>query len=220
MLAGYTLRHPDTTFPVFAFRLHQFVSRGKTVYASLEKGDASYVTTSGQQYVPGDRDRVLMPLAFCRNCGQEYHTVTRVKDAESGDTLFQSREFTDTHPQGKAQVGFLYPDAPGVWPDDSRDRITDLPEDWVETKDGTLQVKRTHRDRLPELVHVDGTGKKVKDGVRFFYLRSPFTFCLHCGTTYSGRQKSDYGKLATLAAGGRSTATTVLSLATLDSLRR
>ncbi len=82
-----------------------------------------------------------------------------------------------------------------------------------------MQVKRTHRDRLPEPVYVDGAGKKGKGGQRFFYLRSPFTFCMNCGATYSGRQKSDYGKLATLAAGGRSTATTVLSLATLDSLR-
>ena len=219
LMAGYRLKHPDTNFPVFAFRLHQFVSRGKTVYASLDKPDVRHITTSGQQYVPGDRNRLLMPLAFCRECGQEYYTVSRFNDAESGDTMFLQRDLDDTHPQGKMQVGFLYPDADGVWPDDPRGNIADLPEDWVETKNGTLQVKYTHRDRLPELVYVDGAGKKVKGGQRFFYLRSPFTFCMSCNATYSGRQKSDYGKLATLAAGGRSTATTVLSLATLDSLR-
>jgi hypothetical protein len=33
LLAGYGSRHPETGFPAFAFRLHQFISRGDTVYA-------------------------------------------------------------------------------------------------------------------------------------------------------------------------------------------
>ena len=160
-----------------------------------------------------------MPLAFCRECGQEYFTVFRTTDTESGETLFQPRDLTDTHPEGKTQVGFLYPDSTRVWPDDPRDNMNDLPEDWIESADGNLRVKKTHRDRLPQLVYVEGDGRERPGGQRFFYLRSPFSFCMCCGATYSGRQKSDYGKLATLAAGGRSTATTVLSLATLDSLR-
>ena len=162
LMEGYKLRHPKTNFPVFAFRLHQFVSRGQTVYASLDKGEARHITTSGQQYMPGDRNRLLMPLAFCRECGQEYYTVSRLTDTESGETIFLPRALTDTHPEGKAQVGFLYPDSAGMWPDDPREKIEDLPEDWLETKDAAVQVKRTHRDRLPEPVYVDGAGKKGK----------------------------------------------------------
>ena len=55
LLAGYLVHHPETGFPVFAFRLHQFISRGDTVYTSLEEPAARYVTTQGQQYVPDDR---------------------------------------------------------------------------------------------------------------------------------------------------------------------
>lgn len=223
LLQGFRLKDPDTQFPIFAFRLHQFVSRGETVFASLDKPAERHITTNGQQYVPGDRSRVLMPLAFCRECGQEYYTVAR--SVEDGGTVFTPRELTDLHPEGReAQAGFLFPDADGIWPDDPRNKLEDLPEDWVESADGRLRVKKSHVDRLPKLVHVDGEGRlqpagQQPEAQRFFYLRSPFAFCLCCGTAYSGRQRSDYGKLATLAAGGRSTATTVLSLATIDSLR-
>jgi hypothetical protein len=36
LLKGYEITNPDTNFPAFAFRLHQFISRGDTVYASIE----------------------------------------------------------------------------------------------------------------------------------------------------------------------------------------
>lgn len=76
LLAGYDVRDPRMTDrPAFAFRLHQFISRGDTVYASLEPEDERYITVTGQKYVPNDRSRVLMPLAFCRECGQEYYPV-------------------------------------------------------------------------------------------------------------------------------------------------
>src|SRR2546427_6580889 len=37
LLASYEAeRHPETGFPIFAFRVHQFLGRGDTGYASLE----------------------------------------------------------------------------------------------------------------------------------------------------------------------------------------
>ena len=36
LLAGYATPDPTTGFPVFAFRLHQFISKGDTVYATVE----------------------------------------------------------------------------------------------------------------------------------------------------------------------------------------
>ncbi|NLV72963.1 MAG: DEAD/DEAH box helicase, partial [Actinobacteria bacterium] len=69
--AGQCERHPVTGFPPFAFRLHQFISRGDAVYASIEPEDSRHLTTNAQQFVPGSRNKVLLPLAFCRECGQE-----------------------------------------------------------------------------------------------------------------------------------------------------
>src|SRR5262249_4440668 len=49
---------PQTGRPPFAFRLHQFISRGDTVFSSLDSENA-HLTLNAQQFVPGDRSRVL-----------------------------------------------------------------------------------------------------------------------------------------------------------------
>src|SRR5947209_1807286 len=73
LLAGYACQNPETGFPTFAFRLHQFISKGDTVHASLQPEPLRYITNEKQKYVPGEnRERILLPLAFCRECGQEY----------------------------------------------------------------------------------------------------------------------------------------------------
>lgn len=77
LLQGY-LNRDENGRPSFAFRLHQFVSKGESVYASPEPEDTRHITLQAQQFVPGaDRSKVLLPLAFCRECGQEYYMVRR-----------------------------------------------------------------------------------------------------------------------------------------------
>ena len=56
-------------------------------------------------------------------------------------------------------------------------------------------------------------------GAGYHFVRSPFGLCLNCGVSYGGRERSDYGKLASLTSEGRSTATTILSLSTIRALR-
>lgn len=94
LLGGYACEgNPETGFPPFAFRLHQFISRGDTVYASLEPENVRFITVQGQQYVPGgDRSSVLLPLVFCRECGQEYYCVRRASDQEDGADKVVPRE--------------------------------------------------------------------------------------------------------------------------------
>jgi hypothetical protein len=54
LMAGYDIPNPETSLPTFAFRLHQFISRGDTVYASLEAENTPF-DVYGQQSLPGDR---------------------------------------------------------------------------------------------------------------------------------------------------------------------
>src|SRR5690606_35177508 len=76
LLGGYECApNPETGFRPFAFRLHQFISPGDTVFATIEPENLRYLTLNGQQFVPGDREKVLFPLCFCRECGQEYYVV-------------------------------------------------------------------------------------------------------------------------------------------------
>jgi ATP-dependent helicase YprA (DUF1998 family)/very-short-patch-repair endonuclease len=222
LLAGYDVPHPETGFPVFAFRLHQFISRGDTVYASLEAADMRTVTTKAQQFTPGDRSRVLLPLAFCRECGQEYYTVYQHTDSKTGAVRYLPRPLNEQSGDDRQQSGFLYASQETPWPEDAYDPeiVERLPEDWLEDTGQGLRVNKASRPRLPKAVRIDTGGEERADGALFHFVKTPFPFCLACGVAYSGRQKSDYGKLAVLSSEGRSTATTVLSLAALQSLRQ
>ncbi|WP_428938699.1 DEAD/DEAH box helicase [Fontivita pretiosa] len=216
LLAGYTCLNPDTGFPVFAFRVHQFISGGDTAYASLEPEQHRYVTLHGQQYVPGDRRKVLLPLAFCRECGQEYYCVRLEPDETSGRQRFLPRDLRDTRPEDDSKPGFLYVSTQHPWPDEAKEMLARLPEDWLDA-DGRILGRR--RKELPQAVNVTTDGRLDETGLRAWYLPAPFRFCLRCGVSYGTRQRSDFQKLSTLGSGGRSTATTILSLAAIVHLR-
>ncbi len=93
LMRGYELKNPTTGRPLFAFRLHQFISRGDTVFSTLELGEGRGLTLDGQAVLPGDHRRNLYPLAFCRNCGEGYFVVDIVE--RRGMNQLQSREFRD-----------------------------------------------------------------------------------------------------------------------------
>src|SRR5262249_6957390 len=52
-----------------------------------------------------------------------------------------------------------------------------------------------------------------------WYLTRPFMLCLCCGEAYTGRDR-EFRKLAQLSSEGRSTATTLLTLSTITTMRR
>ena len=105
LLAGYECEtDPTTGLPPFAFRLHQFISRGDTVYSSLETEDTRYITLFGQQFVPGNREKILLPLVFCRECGQEYYSVNSTIDVQNNS----HRQFIPRHPNDFAKSETRY----------------------------------------------------------------------------------------------------------------
>ncbi len=212
-------RNPETGFPVFAFRLHQFISRGDMAYATLEPEAERRITLHGQVFVPGDRDRRLLPMVFCRECGQEYYCVGAVD--EDGVRRFVPRELSDRLRDDVGEPGFLYLDSESPWPSGTADELDRVPEDWIEEAPrGGQRVRRDRREWLPRPVRVGRNGNGAQDGILCAWLRAPFRFCLRCGIAYGFRQTTDFSKLASLGTEGRSTATTILSLATVRELRR
>ncbi|MCS6850586.1 MAG: DEAD/DEAH box helicase [Gemmataceae bacterium] len=211
---------PSTRRRPFAFRLHQFIARGDTVYASLEREAERYLTLHGQQFVPGDRRRVLLPLVFCRECGQEYYCVRRVRDAESQRLVYTPRDLGDRFSTDESQAGYLYFSSEHPWPDDQPEQFLDrLPDDWVEENRGRARVKASRRDDLPQRVLVAPDGAEDSQGLSGYFVPAPFRFCLNCGVAYNYRQLSDFGKLTTLGSEGRSTATTILTLSAIRGLK-
>lgn len=217
LLAGYDCKHPKTGRPLFAFRLHQFISRGGSVYSSLESPATRHITLNGQQFVPGDRSRNLFPLLFCRECGEDYHPVARHTD-ELG-TRFEVRDIGEQKFEDEdVDSGFLMVSPENQWPADDVEAQCDyVPDEWIEQHRGSRRIKRDRRQHQPVSYTVDGLGKACEEsqGQNVTFLKAPFRFCPGCGVSYDFRQRSDIAKLTSLGTEGRSTATTILSLFTL-----
>ncbi|MBN8595971.1 MAG: DEAD/DEAH box helicase [Anaerolineae bacterium] len=221
LLAGYHCEpNPDTGFAPFAFRLHQFISPGDTVYSTLEAEDARHITLNGQRFVPGERDKVLFPLCFCRECGQEYYTVRLSVDSEQDDYHLMPRDFNDRLPDDGSEAGYLYISSEHPWPQELDDLIDGdyLPDDWLEERNGVRRIRSHRREKLPRHIPLSTDGHEDAQGTNCVYISAPFMFCLHCGVSYATRQ-SDFGKLATLSSEGRSSATTLLSLSAIRALK-
>ena len=219
LIAGSRVLEPSTGRPIFAFKLHQFVSRGSSVYATVEPEDDRVVTLTEQQYAPGDRSKRLYPLAFCRDGGQDYYVVERISD-EEGDRLVP-RDLGDIDDEdGHRKVGFLYASTTDPWPDDPAGELERVPSDWVEEdRHGNPALRRDMVKLLPQSLWVTPDGHvypRHQDGaMRAWFVPAPFRFCLWSGASYAPNMRSDIMKMSTLGFEGRSTATTMLTLLVL-----
>lgn len=214
LLIGAQVKPPDSDFPILAFRVHQFISRGETVYASAEAEPVRHITLQAQKYVPGQRDKLLFPLVFCRECGQEYYSVRHLY-VNVASPRVEPRAPDARLDDGQGEAGYLYLNQANPW----GGRPEDLPDDWLEADDPS-HVKSHLRKKLPLPLWVMPDGQISPAGVAAHFIPSPFRFCLSCGIAYSGSARSDFAKLATLGSEGRSTATTVISLSVVRHLRR
>jgi hypothetical protein len=226
--AGSRARDSKTGRPLFGFRLHQFLSKGDTVYVTLEDENTRHITRDYQVERPGSGGEILLPLAFCRECGQEYLAVWR--QDKSGAVTYKARRDAsmagddgDGGPRHTAD-GYLYISADLPWPRDHATVIADrrVPESWLEVNDRTGDaIRPTARKYLPDPVTVDIYGHECPDtnGIEAAFIPAPFRFCLRCGVSYEQVRGSDFAKLATLDAEGRSSATSLTSMSIVRSLR-
>ena len=212
---------PTTARPLFAFRLHQFLSKGDTVYVSLEPEATRHVTDEYQVDVPGEPGKSLLPLGFCRECGQEYLVTAKV--TRHGQTRFVPRRDADAS-GSDFTTGYLYVSADLPWPAEPLSAGV-LPDSWIAINPdtGAAELLETKRKYLPTPVGVtpDGTlTARGRGSLDAWFMSTPFAFCLRCKVSYEQVRGNDFGKLATLDAEGRSSAMTLLSSAIVRSLKQ
>jgi len=212
----------------FAFKLHQFLSGAGHAYATLDPPGRRSVTVDGQQFWPGDPDKRLYALHFCRDCGHEYHPVRLVHDMPAtGDRSILPRDIDDgpiakaknsadaestddatPDPETREVFGFLtmQPADPGFT---FANLDGDYPETWIDyDAAGNPRIKSNYRAARAQPVLVAPSGR-LGAGAQAWFLPGKFRFCLRCGETQSGATR-DRNRLASLSAEGRSSATTVL----------
>ncbi|MFE1359446.1 protein kinase domain-containing protein [Streptomyces harbinensis] len=220
--AGAQAKHPVTERPLFAFRLHQFLSKGDTVFTTLEDPLTRPLTRTYQLEQPDSDGKPLFPLAFCRECGQEYLTVWRTE--EGGGFRYEPRRDTSAS-GGREGEGYLYLGMAGedyAWPADQQQAVDDrrLPESWLEPDaQGVMVVKKSYRPRVPKRVTVTAHGQEADEGLVAAFVPAPFLFCVHCQVSYEQTRGRDFAKLATLDQEGRSSATSLISASIVKSLR-
>ena len=228
LLRGAGLRSESSRFALFAFRLHQFLTRGDTVWASLEPEGRRHLEIAKKAAKPGEPDKPLFPLVFCRHCGAAYYRVRVAAPAADahGQPILLPREDRREDGDDGSQDAYLYLDGEAPWPRASGPALlARLPDALKETTArGVERVRPSARRDVPEPVFADPAGRIVPEGegAPAALIRSSFLFCLEpsCGVAYTRTQRSERFKLATLGVDNRSTATTILAVRSLIELQR
>jgi hypothetical protein len=186
--------------PLFAFKLHQFISQSRPLHATLEPPDrrkfslvALSADESGAPYIP---------LYFCRHCGQDYYRVAR----DDHEGVLVGASLDESPNDAEATLGYL---TFAEWD------MEQIPDEWY---DASGRLKRDWRERVPQRVWVSADGvwsaHEREGACAMWWQPAPFALCLRCGEWYD-RRVSERTKLVGLSSEGRSSATTVLALAQL-----
>lgn len=200
--------------PLFAFKLHQFISGAGRLYTTLDPAGERTVTFDGQIYDPEHPEKRLYAAHFCRKCGQEHHPVT-MREAD-GQQYFEKREIDDLpldsdteSDEATGRWGFLMPEpVDGSFEFNGGDE--DYPDLWLElSASGDLRLKSTYRKSRAEPYSVKPDGYCNVGGRRFWFMPGRFKFCPACGEAHSDSTR-DINRLASLSAEGRSSATTII----------
>ena len=172
--------------------------------------------------LPGTPERRLYPLAFCRECGQEYLLATRPTTWTAWGTW---RPGTAC-PGWSTRTGG--PTATCTCRMQTRGRATrwlshGCPRRGRWTPPLGRRWSTTRRKNLPVRVLVGPDGRLAEEtataeGTLGAWIPGDFKFCLSCGVSYESIRSAELAKLATLDKEGRSSAMTVLASSIVTSL--
>lgn len=205
--------------PFLAFKLHRFISGAGDVFTTLRPRPRR-VLLDGQLEDPEAPGVRLYPTRFCRQCGQEYHVVTKTDQPDG--VFFLPRNIDDTPIEADDNTdiaGYLTPIGEGDPEYRFDGTVESYPESWVEERGGNLRIRSNRSRRLPRRVTVADDGSYGQSGESFWFIPGKFAFCTSClDETQSGARERT--KLAGLTAEGRSSATTLLVSSALEWLNR
>ena len=113
-------------------------------------------------FVPGDRSKVLFPIVFCRECGQEYYTAWSESDPETGGTVFTPRPPNDYRDEDEREAFLLHFDTENPWPEDPFDVLDRLPDDWIEETTQGRRIRAGRKKWQPTSVWLGPDGKQAR----------------------------------------------------------
>jgi len=217
LLAGSRSKSAESGRPLFAFRLHQFISKSGSVFVTAETPTAREIESEYQVVLPGELERRLYPLAFCRECGQEYLMVRRTETVD-GPRVLARLGLT----QQSEEDGYLFISPDAEWPSDPL-AAGRLPVSWLEEHARGVRIRQARKKNVPQRVQVDVDGALYSGdqsvGTTAAFIPRQLRFCLQCGVSYEAQNTSEVAKLATLDMEGRSSAMTVIASSIVRTLK-
>ncbi len=201
---------------VLPYKVHQFISQTGAVYVSLPTDESRIISLDPANHKMEDGERIpLYPAVFSRASGHEYICVFLDKE----EMLLLPREFQDfTDEEEDNRKGYLIV-GENLWnPEEDFDL---LPEAWGKIdKDGQFKPSSKYKARLPQKIYYDKFGSFSFDEPKDYwgwYMPAKLLFDPSSGAVFHGTT-SEATKLARLGSEGRSSSTTVLSLAIIKHL--
>ncbi len=195
--------------PRFITKLHTFFNQGKELRKCLVD-NCGYISINGETTCPkckqeGRGEVILLPLHFCRVCGQEYYGVKLLPDHHILPWSMYDIDSSESTGYFTNQIHFIIPD--------------ELPENWLTPV--RHEIKNTFKEYVPRLVTIDTIDKKFSNYIpdeeqEGVFIPYPLHLCISCGTEHSG-QVSEYTKMFLLNSIGRATGTNVLTAASINS---
>ncbi|GMN03906.1 DEAD/DEAH box helicase [Erythrobacter sp. MTPC3] len=217
-LIAMSASHNDRHQAFMAFKLHRFLSGAGTAQATLATAGIRRVSLAGEIYDRQEEKARLYPLFFCRECGQEVHSVS-IDDF--GTVIARPIDLSPRADGSGTDIehGFLVPDARADLA--FTGTIEDYPASWIETgPTGQQRLKSSHRGKHEgRRMYLSPEGKNDPDGLLCWFFPGPYRFCPQCQHE-PAPQARDINKLAGLSAEGRSSATTLITSAALDWMDR
>lgn len=197
----------------FAFKLHQFISGPGKVYVSLEPRGERYITLDGQRFAPGDDNKLLFPVYFCRECGYEYMPVW-IKGDDGCINSVLPRDINEMSDEDNDSWGYIsLKDSDSLYQGSDEE----LPSEWFDYKNSDnprLKTGYKKRRPLPLEISPNGSTAGVGKSTSFWFTRGKFCFCPHCQSTFNTNGREAL-RLFGLSGEGRSSATSVISLTML-----
>jgi len=197
------------------YKVHQFISQTGSVYATLPNvpGGMKLRIEPGVSIKIDGVDYPIYPLVFSRATGCAYYCVAH--DEERG---MLPRDFEDYSPEAgdDAKNGYFILGGSDIW--DPDEQMENMPDEWVTISNGERKFNKETQAKAPQHFHLNPTGAAFKapgkNTTEGWFMPEPLLFDPTGGVFFDHRT-SEGTKLARLGMEGRSTATTVTSLAVL-----
>ena len=205
------------------YKLHQFLLQTGSVHVTLKSPETrdidDDIRLDAGYYRRGEDDEniPLYPIVFSRISGHEFLCV-QFDEAESRliPRAF-NQQTTEEDEEKEILSGYvLFDQDESVWNDE---HSAFLPDSWFK-KNRELNKKNKHK--VPKPIWVDESGSysfnEFEGSTQAWFIKSPLPFDPTSGILFSGNT-SEYTKLTKLGSEARSTATSVISQATVTALR-